>query len=248
MTTFTIFPAIDLRQGQVVRLQYGDPQRQTTFSVDPRATAQRWADEGAAWLHVVNLDGAFDEGGAANWEALTGICRVGPSVQFGGGIRSLDDVQRAQDAGASRVILGTIAVENQTLLQQAVSRFGEEAIVVALDARDGVVRTRGWQADAGLTVVELGRRVVTDGVTTVIHTDIGRDGVLTGVNAPASGALARETGLQVIASGGVASLQDVHRALAVAEQGVVGLIAGRALYDGKLDLSEALRVAEEASC
>jgi phosphoribosylformimino-5-aminoimidazole carboxamide ribotide isomerase len=248
MTSFTIFPAIDLREGQVVRLQYGDPHRQTTFSVDPRATAKRWADAGTAWLHVVNLDGAFDEGGVANWEALTEICKVGPRVQFGGGIRSLDDVQRALDAGATRVILGTVAVENQTLLKEAVSRFGNEAIVVALDARDGVVRTRGWQADAGLTAVELGRRVVTDGVTTVIHTDIGRDGVLTGVNAPASAELARETGLEVIASGGVASLQDVHRALAVADQGVVGLIAGRALYDGKLDLSEALRLAEEAAC
>lgn len=248
MTAFTIFPAIDLREGKVVRLQYGDPQRQTTFSADPRATAQRWADAGTAWLHVVNLDGAFDEGGIANWEALTGICTVGPRVQFGGGIRSLDDVQRALDSGATRVILGTVAVENQNLLQQAVGRFGKEAVVVALDARDGIVRTRGWQADAGLTVTELGRRVLTDGVTTVIHTDIGRDGVLTGVNATASADLARETGLEVIASGGVASLQDVHRALEVVDQGVVGLIAGRALYDGKLDLSEALRLVEEATC
>lgn len=248
MTQFTIYPAIDLRQGHVVRLQYGDPELQTTFSADPRSTAQRWADAGARWLHVVNLDGAFDESGAANWKALPHICGIGPHVQFGGGVRSLDDVQRALDAGVRRVILGTVAVENPAVLQRAVTRFGPKKIVVALDAREGVVRTRGWQENAGLSVTELGRRIVGAGVSTVIHTDIGRDGVLTGVNAQASAELARETGLNVIASGGVASLDDVQRALAVKRDGVVGLIAGRALYDGKLDLAEALQAVEEATC
>jgi len=243
MTGFIIYPAIDLRHGQVVRLQHGDPGRQTTFSSDPQATAQRWAAAGARWLHVVNLDGAFDEGGAANWQALPGLARVGPHVQFGGGIRSLDDVQRALDAGASRVILGTIAVENPDLLQRAVSRFGAANIVVALDARDGVVRTRGWQTGSGVGAVDLGRQVAQIGVSTVIHTDIGRDGVLGGVNAAASAQLARETGLGVIASGGVASLLDVRRAREVSSDGVVGLITGRALYEGKLDLAEALSVA-----
>ena len=145
MSEFVIYPAIDLRQGHVVRLQYGDPRRQTTFGVDPRATAQRWAAAGAAWLHVVNLDGAFDEAGRANWEALQQICQVGLRVQFGGGIRSLQDVQRALDAGASRVILGTVAVEDPAILNQALTRFTAQRIVVALDARDGIVRTRGWQ-------------------------------------------------------------------------------------------------------
>lgn len=243
MTTFTIYPAIDLRHGEVVRLQYGDPKRQTTFSADPVATAQRWTAAGADWLHVVNLDGAFDEGGEANWSALEQICRVGPRVQFGGGIRRLEDVQRALDAGASRVLLGTVAVEDPELLQRAVDQFGSRRIVVALDARDGTVRTRGWQEGAGISAADLGRRVAAAGVTTVVHTDIGRDGVLTGVNAEASAALARETGLDVIASGGVASLQDVRRALQYAADGVTGLITGRALYEGKLDLQEALRLA-----
>ena len=245
MTPFTIYPAIDLRHGDVVRLQYGDPDRQTTFSADARATAQRWAVAGAAWLHVVNLDGAFDEGGAANWAALQEICQVGPHVQFGGGIRTLDDVQRALDAGARRVILGTVAVENPDALQEAVKRFGPARIVVALDARDGVVRTRGWQADGGLGAVELGSRVAAAGVATVVHTDIGRDGVLIGVNARASAELARHTGLRVIASGGVASLQDVRHALAMAPHGVSGLITGRALYEGQLDLAEALRLVND---
>ncbi len=245
MIDFTIYPAIDLRHGQVVRLQHGDPSRQTTFSSDPQATGQRWTDAGARWLHVVNLDGAFDEGGAANWQALSGLSQIGPHVQFGGGIRSLDDVQRALDAGASRVIVGTIAVESPDLLQQAISLFGPTSIVVALDARDGVVRTRGWQTGSGVSAVDLGRQVAQIGVSTVIHTDIDRDGVLTGVNAAASAQLARETGLAVIVSGGVASLQDVRRARKAAHDGVVGLIAGRALYEGKLDLAEALSIAAE---
>lgn len=253
MTTFTIYPAIDLRRGEVVRLQYGDPDRQTTFSLDPLATAQRWAAAGAEWLHVVNLDGAFDEGGAANWAALEEICQVGPRVQFGGGMRGMEDVQRALDAGAGRVLLGTVAVEDPGLLQDAVTHFSSERIVVALDARDRMVRTRGWQEGAGISAAELGRRVAGSGVTTVIHTDIGRDGVLTGVNAAASAALARETGLHVIASGGVASLEDVRRALRYVTDGVTGLITGRALYEGKLDLQEALHLAanpdpEEAQC
>lgn len=243
MTTFTIYPAIDLRHGDVVRLKYGDPRRQTTFSADPAATAQRWAAAGADWLHVVNLDGAFDEGGAANWSALGRICQVGPHVQFGGGIRGLNDVQRALDAGADRVLLGTLAVENPDLLQQAVAEFGARRIIVALDARDGMVRTRGWQKGAGISAADLGRRVAAAGVTTVIHTDIGRDGVLTGVNAEASAVLAQEAELDVIASGGVASLQDVRRALQYASHGVCGLITGRALYEGKLELEDALRLA-----
>jgi phosphoribosylformimino-5-aminoimidazole carboxamide ribotide isomerase len=246
MTQFTIFPAIDLRHGQVVRLQHGDPGRQTTFSADPPATARRWADAGAHWLHVINLDGAFEEGGAANWEVLPRLAEVGPRLQFGGGMRNLEDVQRALDAGAARVILGTLAVENPELLRRAISRFGPQKILVALDARDGLIRTRGWRATGGVSAVELARRVAADGVTTVVHTDIARDGVLTGVNAQASAALARETGLQAIASGGVASLKDVRRTMALAADGVVGLIAGRALYEGALDLSEALRLAQAA--
>ncbi len=246
MSPFIIYPAIDLRRGAVVRLQHGDPQRQTIFGDDPRAAAERWAAAGARWLHVINLDGAFDHNGAANWRALQQIARVGPHVQFGGGLRTSEDMQRAFDAGAQRVILGTVAVERPSLLQQAIQRFGPSRILVALDARDGIVRTRGWQADGGVSALDLGRRVRAAGVLTVIHTDIARDGVLRGVNAAASSSLARHTGLQVIASGGVATLDDVRRTLHVAAQGLCGLIIGRALYDGALELAEALQLASSS--
>jgi phosphoribosylformimino-5-aminoimidazole carboxamide ribotide isomerase len=148
-------------------------------------------------------------------------------------------------AGAERVILGTVAVEKPELVEAAVARWGAERIVVALDARDGQVRTRGWQEGSGLSVEQLGRRVRQQGVTTVLHTDIGRDGVLSGVNARASAALAQATGLSVIASGGVAALDDIRRVLQVAEQGVSGVITGRALYEGKLDLAQALALVEQ---
>lgn len=245
--SFTIFPAIDLRRGQVVRLQHGDPQRQTVFGPDPLAVARRWAAAGAEWLHVVNLDGAFAEGGATNWKLLPQLAGVGPPVQFGGGMRSLDDVRRALDAGAARVILGTVAVEDPDVVARSVEECGAAHVVVALDARDGVVRTRGWQTDSGLTATELGRRMADLGVTTVLHTDISRDGILAGVNARASAALAQETGLRVIASGGISSLDDVLQAWGYADQGLAGVITGRALYEGKLDLAQAIQaVAGEA--
>lgn len=243
---FTVFPAIDLRQGKVVRLQHGDPQRQTIFSEDPLHIARRWAADGAQWLHVVNLDGAFSAGGAQNLALLPRLAAVGPRLQFGGGIRSSQDVQRALDAGVSRVILGTVAVEAPDLVAQMVDRFGAEHVLAALDARDGVVRTQGWQTDSGVPAVDLGQRMAECGVRTVIHTDIGRDGVLTGVNAPASAALARATGLRVIASGGVASLQDILRAREQAAAGVVGVITGRALYEGKVDLAQAIAAVTSA--
>jgi phosphoribosylformimino-5-aminoimidazole carboxamide ribotide isomerase len=233
-----IYPAVDLRDGRVVRLEYGDPERQTVFGDDPVAMAQRWLSAGATWLHVVNLDGAFDEGGAANWQALEGIARLGAAVQFGGGVRTLDDVQRALALGATRVVLGTVAVEQPELVAQAIGRFGPHAIAVGIDARDGQARTRGWLADGGISAVELGRKMAALGVTTVIHTDIGRDGVLSGVNWELSAELAAATGLHVIASGGVATLDDIracHNA-----PGISGVITGRALYDGRIDLAAAL--------
>lgn len=237
---FTIFPAIDLRHGQVVRLQHGDPRRQTVFGSDPAGIARQWITAGADWLHVVNLDGAFDETGAANWATLPTLTRLGASVQFGGGVRTLADIERALAAGASRVILGTAAVENPPLVVQALARFGPERIVAGIDARDGQVKTRGWQQDGGQTPAGLGQQLRALGLTTIIHTDISRDGVLSGVNAAASAALAQATGLHVIASGGVAGLPDVRRCAALAAQGVVGVITGRAIYDGTLDLRQAL--------
>jgi len=240
MTKFTIYPAIDLRNGRVVRLQYGDPDKQTVFSDDPAAMGRQWVAAGAEWLHVVNLDGAFDEAGAANWAALPHLTQLGAKVQFGGGIRTLADVARALDAGVSRVILGTAAVENPELVAQAIAQFGTERVAVGIDARDGVVKTRGWQKGAGIAPRHLAQQMKHLGVQTAVYTDISRDGVLTGVNADATAQLAQASGLQVIASGGVASLDDIRRCAALADKGVVGVITGRAIYDGRLDLGEAI--------
>ncbi|MBK6328704.1 MAG: 1-(5-phosphoribosyl)-5-[(5-phosphoribosylamino)methylideneamino]imidazole-4-carboxamide isomerase [Chloroflexi bacterium] len=241
MMRFTIYPAIDLRNGRVVRLQYGDPNKQTVFSDDPAAMGRQWLAAGAEWLHVVNLDGAFDEAGAANWAALPQLTQLGAQVQFGGGIRALADVARALDAGAARVILGTTAVENPALVAEAIAQFGAERIVVGIDARDGRVKTRGWLHDTAVTPAQLGQQMKESGVQTIIYTDISRDGVLTGVNAAATAQLAQATGLRVIASGGVAALDDITRCAALAGQGVVGVITGRAIYDGRLDLHTAFQ-------
>jgi phosphoribosylformimino-5-aminoimidazole carboxamide ribotide isomerase len=238
--TFTIYPAIDLRDGQVVRLQHGDPDKQTTFSSDPIAIAQQWLAAGATWLHVVNLDGAFDEKGTANWAVLPHLTTLPVHVQFGGGIRSLADVERVLHAGVARVILGTAAIENPDLVGEAVARFGPDHIVVGIDARDGRVKTRGWQTDTAVTPMQLGQQMKERGVRSVIYTDISRDGVLTGVNAEATAQLAQATGLRVIASGGVASLEDVWRCHALANKGIGGVIIGRALYDGKVALRQAI--------
>ena len=239
-----IYPAIDLRHGQVVRLQLGDPDRQTTFSDDPLAIANQWIESGANWLHVVNLDGAFDEAGLSNWQILPKLTGLGSRVQFGGGLRTLKDIARALNFGVSRVILGTVAVEEPDVVADAVRLFGAERIAVGIDAQEGKVKTRGWQSDSIRTPVDLGLQMVALGVRTVIYTDISRDGILSGVNAQSTIELARETGLNVIASGGVASLADVRHVLAGAAGGVSGLIIGRALYDGNIDLREALKIAE----
>ncbi|MEM7333304.1 MAG: 1-(5-phosphoribosyl)-5-[(5-phosphoribosylamino)methylideneamino]imidazole-4-carboxamide isomerase [Chloroflexota bacterium] len=236
---FTIFPAIDLRNGRVVRLKYGDPNQQTTFSDDPVAMGQRWLNAGTEWLHIVNLDGAFDEAGSANWSILPDLAQLGCSVQFGGGIRSLKDVEKALAAGVDRVILGTVAIENPELVKTAVSQFGAEKIVVGIDARDGRVKTRGWQTDTAVSPAQLGKQMAENGIKTVIYTDINRDGVLTGVNAEATVHLAKDTGLNVIASGGVASFEDIALCQKYVNDGVVGVITGRAIYDGRINLAEA---------
>lgn len=237
--SFTIYPAIDLRNGRVVRLQYGDPDKETVFGDDPAAMGQIWIEAGTEWLHVVNLDGAFDEKGAANWSALPQITQLNAKVQFGGGIRTLTDVERALAAGVTRVILGTVAIEKPELVTKAIAQFGADKVVVGIDARDGEVKTRGWVKGSGTSPADLGLQMKERGVTTIIYTDISRDGVLTGVNAEATAKLAQATGLNVIASGGVATLDDITNCHALAEQGVIGVITGRAIYDGRIDLAEA---------
>lgn len=232
-----VYPAIDLRRGRVVRLIHGDPARETVHGDDPVAVAARWLDAGAQWLHVVNLDGALGETGQA-LDALGAIAALGAPVQFGGGLRSLDDAARALEAGARRVILGTLAVREPEQAGEAVSRFGADAVAVALDARGDRVATHGWQQVSAWTPADLGQRFAALGVRHALFTDVSRDGDLSGVAVEATAALARETGLAVIASGGVASLDDL-RALRAAGD-IAGVVIGQALYRGVFTLPEAL--------
>ncbi|MBE0698776.1 MAG: 1-(5-phosphoribosyl)-5-[(5-phosphoribosylamino)methylideneamino]imidazole-4-carboxamide isomerase [Anaerolineaceae bacterium] len=238
---FIIFPAIDLRGGEVVRLKEGDPKRQTNYSTDPGGTARRWIEAGAAWLHVVNLDGAFGESGNANLQALRTIlseaARANVQVQFGGGMRSVEAIEAALDAGVSRAILGTLAVEQPRLFEEALNRWGAEKIGVSLDARDGRVQVRGWQSDTPLMAVDAARGFQHAGLRWLVFTDIARDGLQTGLNLQATLELAQASKLNVIASGGVSRLEDVR---AAEKAGLAGAIVGRALYEGFIDPVELL--------
>ncbi len=235
--SFTIYPAIDLRGGKVVRLKEGDPARMTSYSDDPAETARKWLGMGAQWLHVVNLDGAFGEGDNANRAALESILKLGARVQFGGGIRSMDAIADVLKLGVSRAILGTIAIEQPAIVADALTRFGAEQIAVGIDARDGLVRTRGWKDNSGVSAIDLALQMQTVGLGTVIFTDVSRDGLGSGLNIPSTRELAERSGLDVIASGGVHTIDDV---IAAKDAGLAGCIIGRALYDGTVDLKEGL--------
>jgi len=234
---FTIYPAIDLRGGKVVRLKEGDLARMTSYSDDPAETARRWLHTGATWLHVVNLDGAFGESDNANRAALEAILKCGARVQFGGGMRSLAAIERAIDLGVSRVVLGTIAIEEPDVIAEALKKFGAKKIAVGIDARDGLVRTRGWKDDSGISATDLALQVRTLGLDIVIFTDIRRDGLGSGLNIPSTRELAEVSGLDVIASGGVHTIDDVN---AAKDAGLAGCIIGRALYEGTIDLKDAI--------
>jgi len=244
MEAFTVYPAIDLRAGRVVRLSQGDPARQTVYGDDPAEVARQWLAAGARWLHVVNLDGAFGDQDTQNRKALAAILEatttpgVEGCVQLGGGLRSLDDAARALSLGISRAILGTVAIEAPDLVGEAVARFGADRIAVGIDAREGQVRVHGWTQQTQIDPVTLGKKLYHLGVRTVIFTNIARDGVGGGVDIAATQHLAESTGLNVIASGGVASLADVRR---VKTAGLNGVIIGRALYEGQIGLKEALQ-------
>lgn len=229
--SFIVYPAIDLRGGKVVRLKEGDPARMTSYNNDPAEMAQKWLGEGASWLHVVNLDGAFGESDNANRTALESILKLGARVQFGGGIRSIDAIDAALSLGVSRVVLGTIAVEQPDVVADALKTFGTEKIAVGIDARDGTVRVRGWKDDGGVSSQDLALQMRTVGLRTVIFTDIRRDGLGSGLNIPATKELADVSGLDVIASGGVHTLDDV---IAAKNAGLAGAIIGRALYEGTI--------------
>jgi len=241
-----VYPAIDMRGGSCVRLRQGDFAAETVFADDPADAARRWVDEGAAWLHVVNLDGALGEVGAdsPNLAALERILRVVPApVQFGGGVRSLEDVARLLGLGVARVILGTVAVRQPEVVAEAVAQHGAERVAVGIDARDGRVTVQGWTEAAETTAPELAARMAALGVRHAIYTDVGRDGMLVGVNVEGTVGLARASGLQVIASGGVASLDDVRALKAREDEGIAGVIIGMALYREAIRLPEALAVA-----
>jgi phosphoribosylformimino-5-aminoimidazole carboxamide ribotide isomerase len=237
--SFTIYPAIDLRGGKVVRLKEGDPARMTSYSDDPAEMARRWLDAGTQWLHVVNLDGAFGESDNANRVALESILKCGVRVQFGGGMRSLDAIADVLELGVTRAILGTIAIEQPDAVADALTRFGADHIAVGIDARDGLVRTRGWKDNSGIKATDLALQMRTLGLGTVIFTDIRRDGLGSGLNIAATRALADASGLDVIASGGVHTMDDV---IAAKDAGLAGCIIGRALYEGTIDLKEALAI------
>jgi len=241
MSEFTIYPAIDLRQGRVVRLAQGDPGRETSYSDDPLRVAQRWEAAGAIWLHCVNLDGAFGEKGKQNHQALTRILETPLSVQFGGGIRDMASISQAFDLGASRVVVGTAFVEDPGFVLAALEQFGPERVAVGIDARDGIAQIRGWQEAAMITAKDLAQRWADMGGRWLIFTDISRDGMGSGVNVDATTALADSTGLRVIASGGVRTLSDVQR---VRDAGLTGVIIGRALYEGHIELSDALTLTQ----
>jgi len=238
MASFQVFPAMDLKNGKVVRLAQGDPGRETIYSEDPEQVAGKWLSAGAMWIHVVDLDGALDESFTPNREALAAVLGAGARVQFGGGLRAIDEMAEVLESGVSRLILGTAAAESPELVQEAVDRFGPERIGIGIDVRSGKVRVRGWARDSGLEPLELARRLYEMGIRTVVHTDIQRDGLGQGLNVEASQSLAEASGLSVIGSGGVASLNDVRRAR---ESGLSGVIIGRALYEGSIALPEALK-------
>jgi phosphoribosylformimino-5-aminoimidazole carboxamide ribotide isomerase len=240
-----LLPAIDLKDGVVVRLEQGDMARATVFSRDPAAQAHTFESEGFRHLHVVDLDGAF-AGKPRNAHAIERILEtVGLCVQLGGGIRDMATIEGWLEKGVDRVIIGTAAVRDPALVKEAAQKFPKR-VAVGLDARDGKVATEGWAETSELTALELARRFEDAGVAAIIYTDIARDGLLKGLNLEATIALAEAISVPVIASGGLASIDDVKALLEPRAKKLQGAIAGRALYDGRLDSAEALRMIRAA--
>ncbi len=249
-----IFAAIDLKNGKCVRLTQGDPNAEIIYNEDPSAAAETWETIGVDWLHVVNLDGAFgdDEKSAKNIDALQAILdRAETPVQFGGGLRSPEDIQQALDMGITRVVVGSLAADRPRQMLDIISQFGPEQIVLGLDIKNGKIATHGWRQLADIEAVQLAQLIHTAGLAHVIYTDISRDGMLSGANVEAAVALARagnrdsERRFNVIVAGGVAGIEDVKRAKAAEDQDIEGLIIGKALYTGAVDLAEAMRVAHQ---
>ncbi|HIE04851.1 MAG TPA: 1-(5-phosphoribosyl)-5-[(5-phosphoribosylamino)methylideneamino]imidazole-4-carboxamide isomerase [Candidatus Latescibacteria bacterium] len=238
-----VLPAVDIKGGRCVRLLRGERGSEKVYSDDPVRAALVWQYEGARLIHVVDLDGAW-EGMPRNWKVVSRILKaVEVPIQLGGGLRSLEAIGRVLDAGVERVVLGTAAVEEPQLVAEAVRRFGPERIIVGVDVKDGEVAVKGWTEGSGLPPSVLGLRMRDLGVVRALYTDISRDGALSGPNIEAIRKFTESTGLKLIASGGISSLGDVCKVKELEHLGVEGMVVGRALYEGRLSLREAIEVA-----
>lgn len=239
-----IFPAIDIKNGKCVRLTEGRFDQQTVFSDKPSQMAVRWQNEGAQYLHLVDLDGAL-AGESKNIEVIKEILSIAKvPVQLGGGIRTMENIENMLSYGITRVILGSVAVKQPELVKLAAKEY-DERIVVGIDARDNQVAVEGWGVSGGIAAGELAKRMGDVGIKRIIFTDISRDGMLSGVNAEATAKLAKESALKVIASGGVASIEDIEILKQYEKDGIEGCIVGKAIYTGSLDLAQAMKVAGE---
>lgn len=240
-----LYPAIDLKGGQVVRLKQGLMDSATVYGADPAAQAESFARAGFEWIHVVDLDGAF-AGESRNVEAVEGVLkRVSVPVQLGGGIRSMAQVEAWLTRGLSRVILGTAAVRDPDFVKAAAKEHPGK-VAVGIDAKDGLVAVEGWAEVSDMTALDLAKRFEDAGVCAIIYTDISRDGLLSGLNLPSTRELAEAVSIPVIASGGLADIEDVKRLVSPENAAIAGAITGRALYDGRLDAREALAVAKSS--
>jgi phosphoribosylformimino-5-aminoimidazole carboxamide ribotide isomerase len=239
--SISIIPAIDLKDGRCVRLKQGRQDNATVYDDNPIETAQSYESSGARMIHIVDLDAAFSNPNSRNRQVLREIISgIRIPLQFGGGLRSLEDIAQVVELGVARVVIGTLAVETPTTLEQALRLFGGDRIAVGIDARNGQVLTRGWEKEGNLSALALAQKVASMGVERIIYTDVARDGMLTGVNVEHTCAIARESGLKVTASGGVSSLEDIKRLKDASECGIDSVIVGKALYEGRFSLQEAI--------
>jgi phosphoribosylformimino-5-aminoimidazole carboxamide ribotide isomerase len=239
---FALYPAIDLRRGRCVRLEQGQASRETVYDADPAEQIALFAAAGATWVHVVDLDAAFGDG--SNRALIRSLAESSPiRVQTGGGLRSAEDLAEVLDSGVARAVVGTAAIERPEVVRLAVERWGADRIAVGLDARGRRPAARGWTQETEHDLFDLGRALCADGVRTLIHTDIERDGTFAGPNIPLSAELADESGCEVIVSGGMRGVLDVEAAAAAARAGrrLAGAVIGKALYEGRIDLADAVR-------
>jgi phosphoribosylformimino-5-aminoimidazole carboxamide ribotide isomerase len=239
-----VIPAIDLRHGRCVRLTQGRKEEATVYDTDPITVAEAFENDGAEMLHVVDLDGAFGEANRENRDVLEQLVnRVTVPVQFGGGLRSRNDIAQALGLGVARVVIGTLAVESADLLAEIIREFGADRVAVGIDARNGQAMTRGWMSEKQLTASTLAQRVASAGVERIVYTDIQRDGMLTGINLDQTCMIAKTSGLKITASGGVSSLDDLKQVAAVSHCGIDSVIIGKALYEHRFNLPDAIAAA-----